>query len=95
MPRGPSRAPAPAPGPQAYVNGFNMAMEKYLDAQAKGDVSAMIALQPAIKVRGGPAATGRGARAPPPPQEPPEAAGAPARPAPAPRPPRSSTAAGT
>ena len=38
---------------QAYVNNLNVAMEKLLSAQAKGDVAAAIALQPAINFNGG------------------------------------------
>ena len=38
---------------QAYVNNLNVAMEKLLSAQAKGDVAAAIALQPAISFNGG------------------------------------------
>ncbi|KAK3242911.1 Superoxide dismutase [Mn], mitochondrial [Cymbomonas tetramitiformis] len=37
----------------AYVTNFNIAMEKYADAEAKGDLAAMIALQGAIKFNGG------------------------------------------
>jgi hypothetical protein len=36
-----------------YVNNFNIAMEKYEAAEAKGDYPAMIALQGAIKFNGG------------------------------------------
>jgi len=36
-----------------YVTNYNMSIEKYLDAEAKGDVAAMIALQPAINFNGG------------------------------------------
>merc|ERR1711920_1018224 len=38
---------------QTYVNGLNASLEKLADAEAKGDTSAMIALQPAIKFNGG------------------------------------------
>jgi superoxide dismutase, Fe-Mn family len=38
---------------QAYVTNLNAALEKYADAEAKGDVAAMIALQPAIRFNGG------------------------------------------
>jgi superoxide dismutase, Fe-Mn family len=37
----------------AYVTNLNSAMEKYLDAEAKRDVAAMIALQQAIRFNGG------------------------------------------
>jgi superoxide dismutase, Fe-Mn family len=37
---------------QAYVNNLNIALEKYADAEAKGDYEAMIGLQPAIKFNG-------------------------------------------
>lgn len=36
-----------------YVTNFNVAMEKYTDAEAKGDYASMIALQPALKFNGG------------------------------------------
>jgi hypothetical protein len=36
-----------------YVTNFNAAMEKYKEAEVKGDVGAMIALQGAIKFNGG------------------------------------------
>ena len=36
-----------------YVTNYNVAMEKFLDAQAKGDVAAMVALQPALRFNGG------------------------------------------
>ena len=36
-----------------YVNNLNALLEKYADAESKGDVSAMIALQGAIKFNGG------------------------------------------
>lgn len=36
-----------------YVTNLNAALEKYLDAEAKRDVAAMIALQQAIKFNGG------------------------------------------
>ncbi len=38
---------------QAYITNYNAAMEKYLEAEAKGDVAAMIALQPALRFNGG------------------------------------------
>jgi Fe-Mn family superoxide dismutase len=38
---------------QAYVNNLNAALEKYAEAEKKGDVAAMIALQPAIRFNGG------------------------------------------
>ncbi len=38
---------------QAYVNNLNAALEKYVEAEKKGDVAAMIALQPAIRFNGG------------------------------------------
>lgn len=38
---------------QAYVTNLNVALEKYADAEAKGDVAAMINLQPALKFNGG------------------------------------------
>merc|ERR1719352_1062519 len=38
---------------QTYVTNLNAAYEKLLDAQAKGDVDAVIALQGAIKFNGG------------------------------------------
>lgn len=38
---------------QAYVNNLNTALEKYAEAEAKGDVAAMIALQSPIKFNGG------------------------------------------
>ncbi|MBS0621136.1 MAG: superoxide dismutase [Verrucomicrobia bacterium] len=38
---------------QAYVTNLNAALEKYRDAEAKGDVAAMIALSPAIRFNGG------------------------------------------
>jgi superoxide dismutase, Fe-Mn family len=38
---------------QAYVTNLNVALEKYADAEAKGDVAAMIALQPALRFNGG------------------------------------------
>jgi superoxide dismutase, Fe-Mn family len=37
----------------AYVTNLNIALEKYADAERKGDVEAMIALQGAIKFNGG------------------------------------------
>ncbi|XP_068741652.1 superoxide dismutase [Mn], mitochondrial-like [Montipora capricornis] len=36
-----------------YVNNLNVAEEKFAEAQAKGDLSGMIALQPALKFNGG------------------------------------------
>lgn len=38
---------------QGYVNNLNAALEKYRDAEAKGDLAAMIGLQQAIKFNGG------------------------------------------
>mmetsp|Transcript_1449 Transcript_1449/g.2067 ORF Transcript_1449/g.2067 Transcript_1449/m.2067 type:complete len:225 (-) Transcript_1449:213-887(-) len=38
---------------QAYVTNFNVAMEKYKEAEIKGDLATMIALQGAIKFNGG------------------------------------------
>ena len=38
---------------QAYVNNLNAALEKYQEAQLKGDIAGMIALQSAIKFNGG------------------------------------------
>jgi Fe-Mn family superoxide dismutase len=38
---------------QGYVTNLNAALEKYRDAEAKGDVAAMIGLQQAIKFNGG------------------------------------------
>ncbi len=38
---------------QAYVNGFNAALEQYAEAENKGDQARMIALQPALKFNGG------------------------------------------
>jgi superoxide dismutase len=38
---------------QAYVNGLNKALEQYQEADQKGDLKTMIALQPAIKFNGG------------------------------------------
>jgi Fe-Mn family superoxide dismutase len=37
----------------AYVTNLNAAMEKYMDAESRGDVAAMIGLQQAIKFNGG------------------------------------------
>ena len=37
----------------AYVANFNAALAQYAEAEAKGDVARMIALQPAIKFNGG------------------------------------------
>ena len=36
-----------------YVTNFNVAQEKYAEAEAKGDHATMIAMQPAIKFNGG------------------------------------------
>ena len=36
-----------------YVTNFNAAMEKYAEAEQKGDIAGMIALQGAIKFNGG------------------------------------------
>ena len=38
---------------QGYVNNLNAALEKYHDAESKGDIGAMIALQSALKFNGG------------------------------------------
>ena len=38
---------------QGYVTNLNAALEKYRDAEAKGDIAAMIGLQQAIKFNGG------------------------------------------
>lgn len=38
---------------KAYVTNLNIALEKYQEAERKGDVAAMIALQPAIRFNGG------------------------------------------
>lgn len=38
---------------QAYINNLNAAMEKLADAEAKGDVTAIVQLQAAIKFNGG------------------------------------------
>ena len=38
---------------QAYVSNLNAALEKAADAEAKGDLPALISLQPAIKFNGG------------------------------------------
>lgn len=38
---------------KGYVTNLNAALEKYADAESKGDLSAMIALQQAIKFNGG------------------------------------------
>jgi Fe-Mn family superoxide dismutase len=40
------------------VANFNIALGQYADAEAKGDVARMIALQPALKFNGGGAAWG-------------------------------------
>ncbi len=37
----------------AYVTNLNAALEKYHEAEGKGDVAAMVALQPAIRFNGG------------------------------------------
>jgi len=37
----------------AYVANFNVALAQYAEAEAKGDVGRMIALQPALKFNGG------------------------------------------
>jgi Fe-Mn family superoxide dismutase len=37
----------------SYVANYNATMEKFADAQAKGDTATMIALQPAINFNGG------------------------------------------
>jgi superoxide dismutase, Fe-Mn family len=38
---------------QAYVTNLNNALEKYREAQARGDLAAMIAVEPLIKFNGG------------------------------------------
>jgi Fe-Mn family superoxide dismutase len=38
---------------QTYVNNLNAALEKYAEAEKKGDVAAMIALQQAVRFNGG------------------------------------------
>ena len=38
---------------QTYVNGYNQAVEQFLDAQAKGDTTKIAALTPVIKFNGG------------------------------------------
>lgn len=38
---------------QAYVNNLNVALEKYKNAEAKGDLETMISLEPAIRFNGG------------------------------------------
>jgi Fe-Mn family superoxide dismutase len=38
---------------QAYVTNLNTALERYREAEAKGDIAAMVALQPAIRFNGG------------------------------------------
>lgn len=38
---------------QTYVNNLNATLEQYANAEAKGDVTKMIALQPALKFNGG------------------------------------------
>jgi Fe-Mn family superoxide dismutase len=38
---------------QGYVNNLNAALEKYKDAEAKGDLAQMVALQGAIRFNGG------------------------------------------
>ncbi|KAJ1640283.1 Manganese/iron superoxide dismutase [Pavlovales sp. CCMP2436] len=37
----------------AYITNLNVALEKYAEAEAKGDLAAMVALQSAIKFNGG------------------------------------------
>jgi Fe-Mn family superoxide dismutase len=37
----------------AYVANFNIALAQYAEADAKGDIARMIALQPALKFNGG------------------------------------------
>ena len=39
------------PRSQAYINSFNAAMDKFLTAEARGDVSTMISLEAALRVR--------------------------------------------
>jgi hypothetical protein len=47
----------------AYVANFNAALAAYAEAEAKGDIARMIALQPALRFNGGGAARrGRGRR---------------------------------
>jgi len=38
---------------QTYINNYNALIEKYLDAEAKGDLSTMLSLQPGINFNGG------------------------------------------
>lgn len=38
---------------QAYVNNLNKALEQYAEAEAKKDIAAMVALQPALRFNGG------------------------------------------
>merc|ERR1712107_417719 len=38
---------------QTYVNNYNIQLEQYQEAESKGDIAKMIALQPAIKFNGG------------------------------------------
>lgn len=38
---------------QAYVNNLNLALERYKEAQTRGDLDAMIALEPSIRFNGG------------------------------------------
>lgn len=38
---------------QAYINNLNASMEKLADAEAKGDITAIVQLQAAIKFNGG------------------------------------------
>jgi len=38
---------------QGYVNNLNAALEKYKEVEMKGDIAAMIALEPAIRFNGG------------------------------------------
>jgi superoxide dismutase len=37
----------------AYVNNFNLLLPQYQEAEHKGDLAKMIALQPALKFNGG------------------------------------------
>ncbi len=37
----------------AYVNGLNAALQKYAEAEAKGDLTAIVSLQPALRFNGG------------------------------------------
>lgn len=38
---------------KAYITNLNIALEKYQEAERRGDVAAMVALQPAIRFNGG------------------------------------------